>query len=159
MSLSKGERRGQTMPEATWPEERMERAFRDQFRDFFSGGPLMERLFEGRAGMRMEEFIEDGTGVVRAELPGIDPDKDLEISVADGILRIKAQREERKEDKRPGSYRSEFQYGSMQRSIRLPEGATESDIHASYKDGILEVRFPMPAPVGKEPTKIAIERS
>jgi HSP20 family protein len=106
-----------------------------------------------------EEGVEDDTCVIRAELPGVDPDKDVEISVADGILHLHAEREERTEEELPSGYRSEFHYGSLERSIRLPEGVTEADIKASYKDGILEVRVPAPKPATKPSTKIAIEHS
>ena len=69
-------------------------------------------------------------------------------------------REERTEDKRPEGYRSEFHYGSLTRSIRLPEGATEADVKATYKDGILEVRVPAPKPAAPATgTKIPISRS
>jgi HSP20 family molecular chaperone IbpA len=52
---------------------------------------------EGRQMLRVEEFDQDGTMVVRAEMPGIDPDKDVEISVADGTLSIRAERSEEEE--------------------------------------------------------------
>ena len=108
--------------------------------------------------LRVEEFVDDGTLVVRAELPDIDPDKDVELSVANGVLHIRAQREEKTEKKDKGGYRSEFRYGSFVRSVPLPEGVRDDDITASYKDGILEVRVPMPAeekpPVTKVPSPV-----
>jgi HSP20 family protein len=61
--------------------------------------------------------------------------------------------------KQPDGYRSEFHYGRLARSIRLPEGATEAEVTASYKDGILEVRVPAPKAVGApKETKIPIAR-
>ena len=94
-------------------------------------------------GMSLEEFTEDDTLVVRAELPGIDPEKDVEITVRDDTLRIRAERrqETRTEDK--AGYRSEFRYGSFVRAVRLPAGATDEDVAATYHDGILEVRVPV----------------
>ena len=92
---------------------------------------------------KLEEFTEDdGTFVLRAELPGIDPDENLEITVDDGHLTISAEREERSEERDNGKYRSEFRYGSMARSVRLPDGADEEAITATFKAGILEVRVP-----------------
>lgn len=161
MSLIKSERRPAWPLEMVWPEDRIDRVFRDMLRNFFVGEGPFERTFEGHPTlMRVEEFIEEGTCVIRAELPGIDPDKDVEISVADGILHLRAVREERKEEEKPDSFRSEFRYGSFERSIRLPQGATEADVKASYKDGILEVR--VPAPKATEPTpatRVPIEHS
>ncbi|MGX5717138.1 Hsp20/alpha crystallin family protein [Arthrobacter sp. MAHUQ-56] len=108
---------------------------------------LIERLFEGETGssaIRVEEMVDGNTLVVRAELPGIDPDKDVDVTVADGVLSIKAERQEKKEHKDKDSYRSEFRYGSFMRRIPLPSGVQQDDVSASYKDGVLEVRAPMP---------------
>jgi len=94
--------------------------------------------------IHVEEFHDDGTLVVRADLPGIDPEKDVELTVADGMLHIEAERreEERKEDN--GYLRQELRYGSLSRTLPLPAGVTESDIKATYKAGILEIRVPEP---------------
>lgn len=108
---------------------------------------LFERLFDsemGASGIRVEEMVEGNTVVIRAELPGIDPDKDVDVTVSQGALVIRAQREEKKERKEKDSYRSEFRYGSFVRRIPLPDGVQEGDVTASYKDGVLEVRAPIP---------------
>ena len=93
--------------------------------------------------MKVEEFRDGDTLVVRAEMPGIDPDKDVEITVADRMLTLRAERrsETKTEDKK--GFRSEFHYGSFSRSVRLPAGAGEDDVKATYNDGILEVRIPV----------------
>jgi HSP20 family protein len=109
--------------------------------------------------LRVEEFEDDGTLVVRAELPDIDPDKDVELSVAGGALHIRAQRQEKTEKRETGAYRSEFRYGSFVRTVPLPEDVKDDDITASYKDGILEIRAPMAAEEEKPPvTKVPISR-
>jgi HSP20 family protein len=93
--------------------------------------------------MKVEEFRDGDTLVVRAEMPGIDADNDVEITVSDGMLHLRAERRsETKSDDKKG-YRSEFRYGSFARSVRLPAGAGEDDVKASYNDGILEVRVPI----------------
>jgi HSP20 family protein len=95
-------------------------------------------------GFRMEQFVEaDGTVVVRGELPGLDADNDVTITLADDRLTIKAEREERSEEKDNGHFRSEFHYGSLERSVRVPAGARADDVTATYADGILEVRVPV----------------
>jgi HSP20 family protein len=96
------------------------------------------------SSIRVEQFLDGNTLVVRAEVPGIDPEKDVDVSVADGVLHIKAEREEQSEQKSKTGYRSEFRYGSFTRTIALPPGAREEDVTASYKDGVLEVRAPAP---------------
>ncbi len=91
--------------------------------------------FEFEHIIRCEEFVEDGRYVVRAQLPGIDPDKDVEVTVADGALTIHAERRETHKDQ----HRSEFVYGELTRTVRLPKGADENAVTATYRDGILEV--------------------
>ena len=129
-----------------------------------------DRLFEEWARMtpfpfwwggwdliRVEEYREDGTLVVRADLPGIDPGKDVELSVSHGMLHIEAERREEEKRAGKGYLRQEVRYGSFSRSLPLPEGVTEAGITATYKDGVLEIRIPEPA---REPAeKIAISQS
>lgn len=93
--------------------------------------------------MKIEEFIEDDTMVVRAEIPGIDPENDVEINVADGTLTIRAERRQESKTEEKGRYQSEFSYGSFSRVMTLPTGASEKEIQATYTDGILEVRVPI----------------
>lgn len=89
--------------------------------------------------LRVEDTVEEGNYIVRAEIPGIDPAKDVEVSVHDGRLTIKAERAEKHEEKG----RSEFSYGSFVRSVTLPPGAQEEGIAAAYNRGVLTVTVPM----------------
>lgn len=107
--------------------------------------------------MRLEEFTEDGHLVVRAELPGLDPDKDIDITVADGLLTIRGERHTETKREEKGGYYTEMQYGSFSRTIPLPEGAGEQDVVAKYENGILEVRLPVAKAVpAKQPTRIPV---
>jgi HSP20 family protein len=109
--------------------------------------------------LRVEEFIDEGTLVVRAELPDIDPDRDVELSVDNGVLHIQAHRSEKTEKKGKDEYRSEFRYGSFVRNVPLPEGVKDEAVTASYKDGILEIRAPIATAEKKPPvTKVPITR-
>lgn len=160
MSLIKREPRTVWPLETMWSQDLVDTAFRDMFGNFFGAEGFLDRVADvGRPMMRLEEFIDGDACVIRAELPGIDPEKDVEITVADRILTLSAEREERSEDDRPDGYRSEFHYGRLVRHIRLPEGTTEADVTASYKDGILEVRVPAPKEaVAAVPKKIPVAR-
>jgi len=89
--------------------------------------------------IRVEDRLTDKEYVLRAELPGVDPDKDVQVAADNGILTIKAER--REEEK--GLNRSEFRYGMVQRSLRLPAHAEESKIKASYRKGVLEITVPL----------------
>ena len=116
-------------------------------RNRFEWPLLARRFFDvdlATEPLRVEEYQDGNTLVVKAEMPGIDPDKDVDISVSDGILHIQAERQEQTEHKDKDSYRSEFHYGSFVRNIALPPGAKDTDVQATYKDGVLEVRLPVP---------------
>ncbi len=107
--------------------------------------------------LKVEEFTDGDQLVVRAELPGVDPGRDVDISLVDGALRIRAERRQETTTKERHVRRSELRYGSFSRTIALPPGTVESDIKATYKDGLLEVRAPIDDQVSK-PTSIPIER-
>jgi HSP20 family protein len=89
--------------------------------------------------MRLEDYVKDGSYVIRAELPGMDPAKDVDITVSGGVLTIRA---ERHEDE-IGKHHSEFHYGTFSRSVTLPAGADKEHIDAVYGHGILEVTVPV----------------
>ncbi len=95
------------------------------------------------AAIRVEEYEFEKNYVIRAELPGIDPDKDVELSVSEGVLRLMVHRQKESRSSDTRHYRSEFRYGSLTRLVALPVGASDSDIEAKYDDGILEVHIPM----------------
>lgn len=110
------------------------------------------RPMAGVQGIRVEDFVEDGKYVVRAELPGIDPGKDVTITVDGRLLTISAERTEETAEKN----RSEFRYGSFARTVALPADVKEEDIKANYTKGILTVTAPV-AETAEAHRKIEIE--
>jgi HSP20 family protein len=119
----------------------------DLFETLFSDWPTMFRrpflvVPEGLDGIRTDEFVEDGTVVVRVEMAGIDPEKDVEISLDGDVLHISAERREEDEKLERNYMRRELRYGSFRRDLLVPTGTSEADVNASYKDGILEIRVP-----------------
>ncbi|MBT2407603.1 MULTISPECIES: Hsp20/alpha crystallin family protein [unclassified Streptomyces] len=119
-------------------------------RDWLEGRPMVTRPASGRQFMPIEEYEYDGAYVVKAELPGIDPDKDVEITLHHRMLTIKAERSEEHQDKE----RSEFRYGTFTRSIEVPAAAAEEEITASYAKGVLTVKVPL---IGEQPATRHIE--
>jgi HSP20 family protein len=106
--------------------------------------------------IRVDEFRENGTYVVRAELPDVDPDKDVDITVINGLLRIEAERHATTTEHEPGYFRKELRQGTFHRTLRLPEGAVPSDIKATYMNGILEVRIPVSVPTPPDAVKVPV---
>jgi HSP20 family molecular chaperone IbpA len=94
---------------------------------------------DGTPLVRIEDYVEDGTYVLRAEVPGLDPEKDLEVTVSGDTLSIRGERREEEQDKR----HHEIHYGEFIRSLRLPKGSRTDDVDATYTDGVLEVRIPV----------------
>ncbi|WP_423834505.1 Hsp20/alpha crystallin family protein [Streptomyces manipurensis] len=103
----------------------------------------------------IEVTSSDGIFTLRAEMPGVDPEKDIEITVDGDTLTVSAEHSETKEDKD----HSEFRYGSFSRSVRLPGTIPAEGVEAGYTDGILTVRVPMQTepPAGRR--SIPVKRS
>lgn len=129
-------------PQGFWPE----------LSEFFEGFPSWRNLpsLFGANIIRLEDEMKDGNYELRAEVPGVDPEKEVDITVRDGVLTIKSERTQKKES----NGRSEFSYGSFVRSVTLPPGADEDAITARYDKGILTVTVPIqketPAPEEKQ---------
>lgn len=136
-----------------WPGRRMAEWF-----DWLDW-PGLGTLRDAERMIRIEELRDGDELVIRAEMPGIDPDKDVEIKVRDHLLEIRAERREEESTEGKGTRRSEFRYGSFYRVVPLPADAKEGDVHATYKDGVLEVRVPCPPQTEQAPQRIPVTRS
>jgi HSP20 family protein len=106
----------------------------------------------------VEVFEKGGDLHVKVDLPGIDPAKDVTVTVEDGYLSIRGERKETSEAKEEGFYRKETVYGMFERHIPIPSGVKESAIKADYRGGILEVVVPEIAKVPEQvkPKRIPI---
>lgn len=146
-------RRRGVVPEPFTVFDRMDQLLGEWMRAMPIRTPLVEDV------IRVDEYQEGNTLVVRAELPGINPDKDLELAVSDGMLRINAQRRLEEKTEGKGYLRHELRYGTFTRVLPLPEGVSEDDITANYRDGILEIQIPLPEqPEPPQPKKISISK-
>ena len=104
--------------------------------------------------IRVEDFAASGRYVVRAELPGFDPDKDIEVTVGPGLLTIHAERT----DEFEGKHRSEFRYGNFTRTVSLPADADNDDVTAGCHNGILTVSFGLKNDVKKPHRKVPVTK-
>jgi HSP20 family protein len=127
---------------------------------------LWDSFFESRPDRRVREEGEwlpsldvaetKGDLVVKAELPGMDP-KDIEISLSEGVLTIRGEKKQEKEEKEEGYHVIERSYGSFTRSIRLPKDVQNDKINASFKNGVLKVVLPKSEEAKKREIKIKVE--
>lgn len=148
--------------------EQMDRVF-DEFmgdwrlpsltRDFWDFEPFPAPLSRrGMVDVRFDVSESDDAVELTAELPGID-EKDIELTLSDGMLVIKGQKKAETETKERDYYLSERRYGSFMRSMRVPETVDDTRIKASFDKGVLKVSMPKRAEAKAKKKKIAISKS
>jgi HSP20 family protein len=93
---------------------------------------------------------------VTAELPGMD-EKNADVTVSNGMLTIKGEKREEKEEKKKDYFLSERRYGSFQRTFRVPDGVDAGKIEATIKKGVLTVTLPKTAEAQKPQKKIEVK--
>ncbi len=125
-------------------------------RDWFDAMIPADALWRGpfAHAPRVEEITTDGHWTFRFELPGIDPVKDVDVSLSDGYLVVEGHREL----SRVEPARTEFAYGKFMRTIPLPAGVIADDIEAQYTDGILEISVRAPK-ASRDSAHIPVRRS
>ncbi|SPH17293.1 Spore protein SP21 [Defluviimonas aquaemixtae] len=117
-------------------------------------------------GTRLSEWLapaseassDDKAYRIAVELPGVE-EKDIEITVDDGVVAVKGEKKESRDEKGETWYFSERQYGSFSRSFRLPADADPARIDADLKDGVLTLTVARAGPEAAKARKIAIGRS
>ncbi len=103
------------------------------------------------------DFVErDNAFEVHADLPGLD-EKNIEVKVAGGVLTIKGQKEENKEEKKEDFHLRERRVGSFERALRIPDGVDTDKIEAAFKKGVLTVTLPKTAEAQKPVKKIEVK--
>jgi HSP20 family protein len=103
--------------------------------------------------IRIEQYPQGAAYVIRLELPGIEPARDLQVSVGTGVLSVRAERR----DETPVKHDSEFAYGAFARHVALPLGADVQGVSATYHNGILTVRIGLEPEHQAAPQAIAVE--
>jgi HSP20 family protein len=93
---------------------------------------------------------------ISAELPGMD-EKDIDVAVSNGVLTVKGEKKETREEKQKDYYVSERHYGSFARSFRVPDDVDPKKIEAKFEKGVLAVTLPKTAAAQKPEQKIAIK--
>ena len=88
--------------------------------------------------------------IVKAELPGVEQ-KDIAVSLQDGVLTIKGEKVAEKEEKDKRYHRVERSYGAFVRSMRLPAAVEIATVRATFKDGVVTITLPK-APEAKGTT-------
>ena len=125
-------------------------------------GSLSETLRRPRLAFTLTPSVDvvekDDMFELTADLPGVD-EKNIEVKLSGDALTIKGEREEHKEEKKRGYYISERQFGSFERSFRLPDNVETDKIKAQFKDGVLTIALPKKPGAQKAEKKIRISTS
>ncbi|MEX2147535.1 MAG: Hsp20/alpha crystallin family protein [Candidatus Rokuibacteriota bacterium] len=104
--------------------------------------PQMPTLAEWEPTVDVSEDKDAVT--VKAELPGVEQ-KDIAVSLQDGVLTIKGDKHAEKEEKGKQYHRVERSYGSFYRAMRLPSAVEAGKVTAAFKDGVVTITLPKAA--------------
>ncbi|MDA1192801.1 MAG: Hsp20/alpha crystallin family protein, partial [Candidatus Poribacteria bacterium] len=133
---------------------------RDPFGEFFEVQKQIDQVFDyfqerSMASLHPERnfwrppidvYETAETFIVRVELPGIRPDEDVKVELADNVLTIRGHRRDRSSRKKQHYHIAEINYGPFERMIALPDAIDEdASPIAHYEDGFLEVVLPKEA--------------
>lgn len=148
-------KREESLP-SVWPQD-FRREFDDLVNRFFGEESLLPGKLFGRPFSPAVDVTEnDREIVVKAELPGIDQEN-LKVDLANGVLTIRGEKKEEKEEKGDNIYRVERSFGSFSRSFRLPCEVQEDKAEAKYKDGILSLTLPKAETSKRTSIKVKVE--
>ena len=126
------------------------------FNDLVSLRDAMDRLFsdsfvrparwpsqadEGAATLPLDMYETDEDVIVKASVPGIKPD-DVEVTMQDGVLQIRGESEQEREETEGRYHYRERHYGSFARAVRLPGNVDADKVDAEFENGVLTVRIP-----------------
>lgn len=149
-------RKWEPLKELSTIQRDMDDLFRRTFGSLTSG--LFGREFRGEWIPSMDSYMKEGKLVVRVDLPGIDP-KDIEVFVTGNVLTVKGERKADVEEKKAGFIFHETSYGSFERTVTLPEGCDINKVHASYRNGVLELTMPAKAEALGKRVKVEVEEA
>lgn len=126
----------------------------------------MNRMFEALASnnqnqmrqsfMPLAEMEQTENAVhLKVELPGMKAD-DLDVQVTQEAVMITGERKSESKSENKGTRRTEFRYGSFQRTIPLPVPVDNNQVTGDYQDGILTLELPKLQRQENKITKVSI---
>ena len=145
--------------------QQVDRLFDEFDRDFWSAPfrrsafelePFWRRQLTGTAVPAVDIVEKDGAYEVKADLPGLD-EKSVEVKLSEGMLTIKGEKQEEKEEKKKDYYLHERHFGAFERSFRVPETVDADKIEAHFKKGVLTLTLPKKPDARKPEKKIDIK--
>jgi HSP20 family protein len=132
----------------------LDRLFEDVLGDGFHV-PSLPAAFGTKALVPAMDVTERADAyVAELELPGLKPE-DFHVELQDGVLSIRGERKQEKEEKGRRFHRTERVHGSFERRIALPTAVDADQVAAAYEDGVLTVTVPKVA--GPKPRRVEVQ--
>lgn len=125
-------------------------------RSLFETEPFWRRQMAGAGAPAIDIVEKDNAYEVKADLPGLD-EKNVDVKLSDGMLTIKGQKQEEKEEKKKDYYLHERHFGTFERSFRVPETVDAEKIGATFQKGVLTVTLPKKVDARKPEKKIEVK--
>ncbi len=133
--------------------------------DASTAWPALFDPFRG-FGTRLSDWLrpasdassDDRTYHITLELPGVAED-DIHLTVENGTVSIRGEKKAEREDKGKDWYFSERQFGSFQRSFRMPADADDKAVAADLRDGVLTVTIPRKAPPRPDTRRVPVRKA
>jgi HSP20 family protein len=142
----------------------------DPFKELEEASNRLNRLFS-RAPARTEsnqemlamadwspsvDIIETDTAyLIKGEIPGVNK-ADVKVSIEDGMITLRGERKQEKEEKNKKFHRIERSYGSFLRSFRMPDDVDETAIKAEFKDGMIGITLPKSAKTKAKAIEVSV---
>ena len=115
---------------------------RNLFDNFFEGWNVPSLFGEEKTWVPAFDIAEtEKDYIITAEVPGIEA-KDLDVTFTEGVLTVKGEKKQEKEDKGEDYHHIERHYGSFHRSFRIPGKVQVDKIDSNFKDGVLKLTLP-----------------
>lgn len=127
--------------------------------NFFSEWPEL-KLERAMRAPRMDIYEDKGNVVAEIAMPGLQI-KDINVEIEDNVLKVSAESDKEKEEKKEGYYCKELSQQFYRRAVALPVEVDDKKAKASYKDGLLKVMAPKigkKGPKKKKGSKIKVNK-
>jgi HSP20 family protein len=115
-----------------------------------------EVIATGDWAPRVDIAETDKAFVIKVESPEVNKE-DVKVTVDNGVLTIRGERKQEKEEKGKRFHRVERHYGSFTRSFTLPDNVDETNVKASFKDGMLNLQIQKTEEVKPKAIEVKVE--
>ena len=118
---------------------RRNREFDTLLSQFFAPSSVFETSTRSAPSVDLAET--ENEVLVNAELPGL-TEKDIEVTLDNGILSIKGEKTQAEEDKKVHFHHVERRYGAFHRQVKLPAAVDGNAVGAKFENGVLTITLP-----------------